>query len=249
MKNNLNSQVLVLAAGDLESNFNLSGFKSPKNLLKINGLPLLYSVIYSFISAGFNKIIVAIRKEEEEIFLTSKIIMEMFEKKIDCSIEFVFTLESQGPIATALLCSDKIDKSKSLIISSGDLIYVDTDMPILKDLIKDQIDCGLVTSNSFEDRWAYVNLDGDFPIEITPKGVISDIYAVGIYYFKSFDFFYTCAQYVLINMIEIYNYLHLSNLITSSKIFTNKVKALNVNKNMLLVIASPGDYRKFLKTK
>ena len=47
-------------------------------------------------------------------------------------------------------------------------------------------------------------------------------------------------------MIEIYNYLHISNLITASKIFTNKVKALSINANMLLIIASPGDYRKFL---
>ena len=75
--------------------------------------------------------------------------METLNEKIDYSIDFVFTSESQGPIATALLCSDKIDKSKSLIISSGDLIYVDTDMTILKNLIKDKIDCGLFTSNSY----------------------------------------------------------------------------------------------------
>lgn len=239
-----NTQVVILAAGNLEESFNLSGFKSPKNLLKIQNLPLLAKVINSYIDIGFNDIIVAIRQEEESIHNTSSAI-KSFLNSVEL-VRFVFVNENRGPIATALLCSDQISLRKEILFVSGDLLIMNRKKFIERFRVLIQSEVGLFLSNSYQDRWSYVRLQGDDPVEIKPKGVITNTYSIGIYHFANFKIFMKSAEFVLMNMQNRVNYLHLSNAINASRMFVSKVSSVVLDKNSFVHLASPGDLREFL---
>jgi NDP-sugar pyrophosphorylase family protein len=239
-----NTQVIILASGNLEESFNLSGFTSPKNLLKIKNLPLLANVINSYIGIGFVDIIVAIRQEEELIHNTSSVVKSYLDS-VDL-VQFVFVNENEGPIATALLCSDQVSLQKKILFVSGDLLILNRKEFIESYIVLSQSEAGLFLSNSFQDRWSYVRLQGKDPIEIKPKGVISNTYAIGIYHFSNFEIFKNSAQFVLMNMRNRVNYLHLSNAINASRMFVSRIDSVVLDKNSFVHLASPGDLRKFL---
>ncbi len=235
-------QVVVLAAGNLEESFNLSGFKSPKNLIHIDSTPMLAKIINNYLGLGFKDLIVAIRKEEEIIYKSSQMIAS-FVHSLE-SVKFVFVPDNDGPITTALLCADYIDAQKKIVFVNGDLLITDNnfDQELLK--LKD-FECGFFHSRSFEDRWSYLRLQDGYPIEIKPKGVISDTYAIGVYYFDNLNTFLRCAEFVLINLRGTFNYLHLSNTISAAKMFTRKIYGVNLDHDKFVHLASPGDLRRY----
>lgn len=238
-----NTQVVILASGNLEEAFNLSGFESPKNLIKIQGEPLLAKVINSYISIGFRDIIVAIRKEEDLIYKTSSVI-RTYLSSVNL-VKFVFVHDNEGPIATALLCSDEINLQKRILFVSGDLLIIEKTEFIVKFQELNQFEAGLFLSNSYQDRWSYVKLRGRYPVEIKPKGVISNTYAIGIYHFANFKIFQDSAEFVLMNMRYRINYLHLSNAIDASRMFVSKISSVVLDKSEFFHLASPGDLREF----
>ncbi len=239
-------QVVVLAAGNLEESFNLSGFKSPKNLINIDNTPMLARIVNNYVGLGFKDLIVAIRKEEEIIYKSSQIITEFIDTPE--SVKFVFVADNDGPITTALLCADYIEPQKKILFVNGDLLitnkYFNRELERLEEL-----DCGFFHSHSFEDRWSYLRLQDGYPTEIKPKGVISDTYAIGVYYFDNLNIFLKCAEFVLINMRDTFNYLHFSNTINAAKMFTRKIHGIALDQDKFVHLASPGDVRKYLFNK
>ena len=236
-------QVVVLAAGNLEESFNTSGFNSPKNLIEINKTPMLAKIINNYLGLGFKELIVAIRKEEEIIYKTSKIITDFIDSPE--TVKFVLVTDNDGPITTALLSADYIAPQKKLLFVSGDLLI--TNSYLQEEFIRfDELDCGFFYSHSFEDRWSYVRLQDGYPLELKPKGVISNTYAIGIYYFDNINIFLKCAEFVLINMRDTFNYLHFSNTINAAKIFTRKIYGIGLDHTNFVHLASPGDLRKYL---
>ena len=239
-------QVVVLAAGNLEESFNVSGFKSPKNLIKIDSTPMLARVVNEYIELGFKNLIVAIRKEEEMIYKSSQIITDFLDEPE--SVTFAFVTDNDGPITTALLCADYIEPQKKILFVNGDLLI--TNKFLLRELEKlEKFDCGFFYSHSFEDRWSYLKLQDGYPIEIKPKGVISDTYAIGVYYFDNLNLFLKCAEFVLINMRNTFNYLHFSNTVNAAKMFTRKIYGISLDQDKFVHLASPGDLRKYLFNK
>jgi dTDP-glucose pyrophosphorylase len=239
-------QVVVLAAGNLEESFNLSGFKSPKNLIHIDRTPMLAKIINNYLELGFKDLIVAIRKEEEMIYKSSQMIAN-FVHSLE-SLKFVFVPDNDGPITTALLCADYIDPQKKIIFVNGDLLI--TADNFYQELLKlSEFECGFFHSRSFEDRWSYLRLQDGYPIEIKPKGVISDTYAIGVYYFHNLNTFLRCAEFVLINLRGTFNYLHFSNTINTAKMFTRKIYGVGLDHDKFVHLASPGDLRKYLFNK
>jgi dTDP-glucose pyrophosphorylase len=236
-------QVVVLAAGNLEETFNVSGFKSPKNLIKIDSAPMLARIVNKYTGLGFKNLIVAIRKEEEIIYKSAQIITDFLDTPE--SVTFVFVTDNDGPITTALLCADYIEPQKKILFVNGDLLI--TNKFQHRDLEKlEKLDCGFFHSNSFEDRWSYLRLQDGYPTEIKPKGVISDTYAIGVYYFDNVNLFLKCAEFVLINMRDTFNYLHFSNTVNAAKMFTRKIYGISLDQNKFVHLASPGDVRKYL---
>ena len=165
----------------------------PKNLLEINGKPLIQNVIEVFKSKETTLNFV-ISKEEASKYHTDNIIKMIYPTaKI-----FYSEGKTKGALATCMLAIDAINNNEELIVASGDQIVNIDVLDIIEGFRNDNLDGGILAFKSFHPKWSYIQYDNKRVTYVQEKRVISNLATVGIYYFNSGMDFVEAAKEVFL---------------------------------------------------
>jgi dTDP-glucose pyrophosphorylase len=173
--------VLVLMAGD-SGRFEEAGHVWPKNLIEIDGLPLIERVVgclRPLLDAGARPVFI-VRRSEDDAFHTADVLRL---RVPGATVVLVPDLES-GAACTALLAIEEIGAEEPLLIYNGDQI-VDEDLGAIADGFRArELDGGVVVFNAVHPRWSYVRTGADgLVVEAAEKRPISTLATAGTYYF------------------------------------------------------------------
>jgi dTDP-glucose pyrophosphorylase len=187
--------VLVLMAGD-NKGLEEAGYIYPKNLIEIDGLPLIQRVIQQLGALRENgaKFTFFIRSDEDKKFHTGSVI-----RLLDPEAVCIKVPESTaGALCTALLAQGHIDNDEPLVIVNGDQI-IDVDYKhVLTQFKNQQLGGGIIVFESVHPRWSYVKTDENkLVIEAAEKRPISKLATAGFYYFEKGKSFVQAAHDML----------------------------------------------------
>jgi CTP:molybdopterin cytidylyltransferase MocA len=175
-------RLVVLMAGD-SGVFEVAGSSYPKNLVEIDGEPLVQRVIEALepLIETADKSIFLVREEEDRRHHTGDVIRLLVP---DAEVIGVPNLES-GAACTALHAIGQIDRDEPVLVFNGDQV-VDADLPaIVAGFERAELDGGVVTFDAVHPRWSYVRTGDDgLVLEAAEKRPISRLATAGTYWFR-----------------------------------------------------------------
>jgi dTDP-glucose pyrophosphorylase len=190
---------LMLCAGSSQK-FQAAGSPFPKNLVEINGRPLIQHVIDSWrpVIEKSNRVIVALREAENRLHHTGTVVKLLLPQSEICEcLDGV-----AGAACSALLAVRWIDTQEPLIIVNGDQIIIDDLQPIVQKFLEKDWDGGIVTFRDVHPRWSFVRLDDSgFVVEAAEKRPISNLATAGIYFFKEGKKFVAAAKHMILKRL------------------------------------------------
>lgn len=175
-------KILVPMAGPSQV-FDDAGYAYPKNLVEIDGRPLLEHVLgrlRPLVELGA-ELICLVREEESRRFHTADAIRLLYPAATVLEIP---SLES-GAACSALLAIDRIARDEPLLVSNGDQV-VDADLLAICDAFAGAgLDGGVVVFDAVHPRWSYVKTDASgLVIEAAEKRPISRLATAGTYWYR-----------------------------------------------------------------
>jgi dTDP-glucose pyrophosphorylase len=174
-------RLLVLMAGD-SALFEVAGFKYPKNLVEIDGKPLVQRVIEGLgeVMDSASEAIFLVREEENRRHHTDDVIRLLAPEATVLGVPAL----ASGAACTALHAISHIDRDEPLLVFNGDHV-LDDDLPsILAGFEAAGLDGGVITFDAVHPRWSYVRVDADgLVLEAAEKRPISRYATAGIYWF------------------------------------------------------------------
>ena len=175
--------ILVLMAGGDEA-FADAGYRYPKNLVEIAGLPLVEHVsrLYApFAQSPATHFTFLVKGDEIGAFHTDDVLQLLLPNANVIPVQE----PTGGAACTALLAVEFINNDEPLLLCNGDMI-VDADLPALvADFAERDLDGGIVVFEAVHPRWSYVKTNADgYVSETAEKRPISKLATAGIYYFK-----------------------------------------------------------------
>jgi dTDP-glucose pyrophosphorylase len=187
-------RTLLLAAGGGDA-FVEAGFPFPKNLVEIDGLPLLQRVIEGLGALALDgRLLVAIRRDENNRYHTGRMVY-----LIEPSAQVIDVGDSSGAACTAMLAADHILLEQPLLVVNGDQYIAEDLSSIVMGFAEAELDGGVVVFDGVHPRWSYVRTDTEgFVIEASEKRPISRLATAGFYWFaRGGDFLESSKQMIL----------------------------------------------------
>jgi CTP:molybdopterin cytidylyltransferase MocA len=174
-------RLVVLMAGD-GGGFEVAGQRYPKNLVEIDGEPLVQRVVESLrpVIERSDKAVFLIREEEDRRHHTGDVIRLLVPA---AEVVRVPVLES-GAACTALHAISHIDRDAPLLVFNGDQV-LEADLPAIIDgFERAGLDSGVATFDSVHPRWSYVRVGADgLVLEAAEKRPISRLATAGTYWY------------------------------------------------------------------
>jgi dTDP-glucose pyrophosphorylase len=173
--------ILLLMSGSSDV-FQEAGYTYPKNLVEIDGLPLVQRVLESLSSLHQfdGRFIYLIRQEENRQHHTGSVIRLL---DPDAVVQEVRG-STAGAACTALLAIEHINNDKPLVIINGDQIIETNLVTTLSDFQYRELDGGIVVFEAVHPRWSYVRCNSEgLVVEAAEKRPISKLATAGFYYF------------------------------------------------------------------
>lgn len=174
-------QIIIPMAG-AGSRFSSAGYKDPKPLIGINGMPMIQVVINNLRPACKHKFIFICQSRHiAEYGLRDK----LGHWAPGCEIVELDGL-TEGAACTVNAARHLIDNNQPVMIANSDQ-YVDTDINDYLQAMEDAGAGGLImTMKAHDPKWSYAGFDAKGQInQVIEKEVISDEATVGIYNFRS----------------------------------------------------------------
>jgi len=167
--------------GGLGSRFAKEGYLIPKPLIEVDGKPMFMRALDSFKGIENVQHIFVIRKEHEEKYgLSNQITAQLPDARIA-----ILDHDTRGAVETCLIAQNLIDDSLPITVADCD-IYFESEAYFDKISNKSDVDGMLLTFESNDERYSYVELDqADKAIRTAEKVVISSHAILGGYFFKS----------------------------------------------------------------
>lgn len=173
--------ILLLMAGPSDA-FREAGYAYPKNLIEINGLPLMQRVTDSLapLHRQCNQVISLVQEEEDSRYHTGEVLHLLIPSAIVLHVQ----APTKGAACTALLAIEHINNKEPLLIVNGDQIVVADLVEIVNNFKQRKLDGGIVVFDAVHPRWSYVKCnDEGFVVEAAEKRPISNLATAGLYYF------------------------------------------------------------------
>ena len=175
-------RLVVLMAGD-SGVFEVAGHKYPKNLVEIDGEPLVQRVVDGLgeLIERASHAVFLVREEENRRHHTDDVIRLLAPA---AEVIGVPVLES-GAACTALHAIGHIGREEPLLIFNGDQV-LEADLPrIVAGFEADGLDGGVVTFDAVHPRWSYVRTGDDgLVLEAAEKRPISRLATAGTYWYR-----------------------------------------------------------------
>ena len=174
--------VLILMSGPSQA-FKDAGYVFPKNLIEIDGTPLVQRVLehLSPLRAFDARFLCVLTRDENTKYHTGAVVL-----LVDPQAQVVeLSGDTSGAACSALVAVEYINNDQPLVIVNGDQI-VDSDLPaVIRDFQERGLDGGIVVFEDLHPRWSFVKCDADgLVIEAAEKRPISKLATAGFYYFR-----------------------------------------------------------------
>ena len=180
-------KILALMAGGSDA-FREAGYLYPKNLVEIQGLPLVQQFIRSLdgLMQPDGKLICMVREDENRQYHTGEVITLLAPNAVTLNV----SEQTAGAACTALLAVEHINDDEPLLVLNGDQILTANVAAIIGDFQARNLDGGIVVFEAVHPRWSYVKTNADGLVtETAEKRPISNLATAGMYFFaKGSDF-------------------------------------------------------------
>jgi HAD superfamily hydrolase (TIGR01509 family) len=198
--NGISDLNIVIPMAGNGSRFANAGYKLPKPLVNINGMPMIWHVI-NMINIRANYIFI-VQKQHIE-----KYNIDIFLKAIMPQCKIVEVSEvTEGAACTVLLAKKYIDNNNKLIICNSDQILKWNSSNFVYDAIQKNADGSILTFISDESKYSYAKCDeNNNVIEVKEKQVISNLATCGLYYYKHGNDFVKYTENMIKNNIRTNN--------------------------------------------
>jgi NDP-sugar pyrophosphorylase family protein len=235
---------IVLPIAGRGSRFANVGFKLPKPLIEIHGVPMIEFVVKNIKPKCDHKFIF-VALEEHLNFLGMRETLNRIAP--GCVIVPVNNV-TQGAACTVLLAKEYINNSDQLMIANSDQ-WVDIDINNYLQMINDKSVDGLIMTMTDNDpKWSYIGISKENYVEVVvEKKVISNEATVGIYNFKKGSDFVNSAENMIENKIMVNGEYYVAPVYNSLISDNFKIKYFNIGKvgNGMYGLGIPEDLKIF----
>jgi dTDP-glucose pyrophosphorylase len=173
---------LIIPAAGMGSRFRNIGVETPKPLIPIFDLPMIYWVIGNFQLTPEDVIWIITRKEDE---IPSK--MEYLLPNITSKVHFIeIDKLTDGAATTLQFALERIPDHEVVLCANSDQ-FISTDLTPFMELVRSRSSEGqILTMKASGNKWSYVERDlrGEI-IRVVEKVQVSDEATVGVYGWKS----------------------------------------------------------------
>ena len=182
---------IIIPLAGAGSRFAKNGYKDPKPLIPIHGVPMIKLVIDNLRPRIAHRFIFICQNSH----LNSYNLRQKFESWAPGSIILGIDGVTDGAACTVLKAKQYIDNDDAVMIANSDQ-YVDVDInTYLIDIANRKLDGLIMTMDANDPKWSYVALnEGGIVTEVVEKKVISKEATVGIYNFIRGRDFVTSAE-------------------------------------------------------
>lgn len=234
--------ILILLAGP-DDIFTEAGYTFPKNLVEINGLPLIQRLIESLgvlKKEAFRPIFI-LRRNENQKHYTGKVIQLLLSKPILFEVE-----ETAGAACSALYATAEIDNSAPLLIVNGDQILDIEIEEVIQDFEVRELDVGVITFNAVHPRWSFVRCDeSGLVVEAAEKHPISDLATVGVYYFRHGSDFVYAAQSMIKKNVYVNSKFYITPSLNELILKGKKIGHYKIPREKYIPLKTPQNIRNY----
>lgn len=204
---------IVIPMAGLGSRFANEGYKDPKPLIPVHGIPMIKVVVDNL----------SPRREHRFIFICQKAHIEKYGlveklKSYAKNVEVVVIDKmTEGQVCTALLAKSFFDNDDPLMCANADQ-FIDFKVDhYLEYIEKNNYDGAIITMKSDDPKWSYAKIDNrGLVTETAEKKVISEHATVGVFNFSKGKYLVKSAEQMISENIRVngefytcpcYNYL------------------------------------------
>jgi dTDP-glucose pyrophosphorylase len=172
---------IVIPMAGAGSRFAQAGYKDPKPLIPIHGIPMIRAVIENLKPDIPHRFIFICQKEHVKAYGLSGKFKQWAPDSVIIELDGI----TEGAACTVLAAQSLIDSDEPLMIANSDQ-YVDVDMDrYLNKINAGTLDGLIMTMKANDPKWSFAGMGADGLVtHVVEKEVISDEATVGIYNFK-----------------------------------------------------------------
>ena len=238
---------IVLPIAGRGSRFVEAGYRLPKPLIPVHGVPMLELVVRNIRPRQEHRFIILALESHLEDFAMRSAIDRIAP---GCTVVPVRGV-TQGAACTVLLARQFIDNDEPLMIANSDQ-WVDVNInDYLAEMNRRRADALIMTMWADDPKWSYVRLDGEGWVDrVVEKEVISNEATVGIYNFRRGRDFVRAAERMIETNIRVNNEFYVAPVFNEMIERGTKTAIYNVGKegNGMYGLGIPSDLRAFLRT-
>jgi NDP-sugar pyrophosphorylase family protein len=171
---------IVIPMAGRGSRFASAGYKLPKPLIPIHGIPMIRVVVGNIRPKCRHRFIFLCLREHIEVNAIDRILSEISPDSLLIPVDEI----TPGAACTVLLAEDFIDNGNPMMIANSDQ-WVDYDINDFLGAMQGDVDGLIMTMRANDPKWSYVRTDDrGSVIEVVEKKVVSNEATVGIYNFR-----------------------------------------------------------------
>lgn len=193
---------IVIPMAGAGSRFAREGYKDPKPLIPINGVPMIQVVINNLAPNRPHRFIFICQQAHVDAYGLGE---KLPRWAPGCAIIGLHGL-TDGAACTVLSARNLIDSQDELMIANSDQ-YVDVDMNAYLDrMTANDLDGLIMTMRADDPKWSFVGLDKhELVTRVVEKEVISNDATVGIYNFMRGSDFVAAADRMIARNLRVNN--------------------------------------------
>ncbi len=236
---------IVIPMAGHGSRFSKAGYKNPKPLISVNGIPMIELVIDNLKPSKEHRFIFICQSEH----LTNYPLRNLLEEKAP-GCQIIETEQvTEGAACTVLLAKKIINCKDQLMIANCDQ-YVDVDINKYLAILDDQSVDGLImTMKACDDKWSFIKLNEKNEITvIVEKKVVSDEATVGIYNYRRGSDFVRAAEKMIAKNLRVNNEFYIAPVYNEMISDGSTIKYFNIGSlgSSMSGLGTPEDLTLFL---
>jgi dTDP-glucose pyrophosphorylase len=238
----LNIAIPMAGAG---SRFAKNGYKEPKPLIPVHGVPMIKLVVDNLRPTGDHRFIFICQNAHIATYGLKEKLRSWAPDTIMIGIDGV----TEGAACTVLTAKKYIDNDEPLMIANSDQ-YVDIDInDYLALMAQRDLDGMIMTMGANDPKWSFVGLDEAGAVtRVVEKEVISNEATVGIYNFARGRDFVSAAESMIAADERVNGEFYVAPVYNRQIQFGGKIGIYNVGKdrNGMYGLGTPADLEDFL---
>jgi NDP-sugar pyrophosphorylase family protein len=236
---------IVIPMAGAGSRFSNNGYKVPKPLILINGIPMIKLVIKNLKPNKKHRFIFICQKAHIEEYDLDTKLKQWAPKCILVGIDAI----TEGAACTVLKAAEYIDSKDQLMIANSDQ-YVDIDINKYLDKAQsNELDGMIMTMNASDSKWSYIGInENNLVNHVVEKKVISNEATVGIYNFSQGSDFILAANNMILENLRVNNEFYVAPVYNQMLSKHAKIGYMNIGSeaNGMYGLGTPDDLNLFL---